>query len=166
MCAILKTAIIVKLCTVAYRSVLKQWLCKQRPLLDIARNNSVMQPVSKHRLSKHDPAETNTRATIEERCFLLGPPRGYIARTPGRQSEVQLSEVKWSSWLVSERVQLRVGSWVERALQGRLRRYAAVVELTRFQLRYFLRTAMTWARQAEESPLLEAVARERLLKTQ
>jgi hypothetical protein len=48
-----------------------------------------MQPVSKQRLSKHVLARTNTRATIEERCFVLGVPRGYIARTPGRLSEVK-----------------------------------------------------------------------------
>jgi hypothetical protein len=32
----------------------------------------------------------------------LGPPRGYIARTPGLLSAVQLSEVKWIGWLVRE----------------------------------------------------------------
>jgi hypothetical protein len=53
-----------------------------------------MQPVSKQWLRKHVPAETNTLATIEERCFLLGPPRGYIARTPGRLRAVQLNEMK------------------------------------------------------------------------
>jgi hypothetical protein len=53
-----------------------------------------MQPVSKQWLSKHVPVETNTSATIEEQCFLLGPPQGYIVRTPGQLSAVQLSEVK------------------------------------------------------------------------
>jgi hypothetical protein len=55
-----------------------------------------MQIVSKQRLGKHVHAETNSRSTIEERCFLLGPPRGYLARTPGWLSAVQLSEVKSS----------------------------------------------------------------------
>jgi hypothetical protein len=36
----------------------------------------------------------NNRFTMETGCFLLGPPRGYIARTPGLLSAVQLSEVK------------------------------------------------------------------------
>jgi hypothetical protein len=45
---------------VAYRSVAKQWLCKQRPLLRNARQHTctqqqdgVMQPGSKQRISKH-----------------------------------------------------------------------------------------------------------------
>jgi hypothetical protein len=53
-----------------------------------------MKLVSKQLLGKHVLAETHTRATIEERCFLLGPPRGYTARTPRRLSAVQLIEVK------------------------------------------------------------------------
>jgi hypothetical protein len=53
-----------------------------------------MQPVSKQRLGKHVPADTNTRASIEGRCFLLGPLRGYIARSPGQLNAVHLSEVK------------------------------------------------------------------------
>jgi hypothetical protein len=51
------------------------------------------------------------------------------------------------------------------ALQGRLRRYGAIVELTRVQLRDIRRTVTTWTREAEESPLLEVVARVRLLET-
>jgi hypothetical protein len=70
-------------------------------------NNGITQPASGQRLGKHVPTETNTRTRKEERCFLLSPPRGYIARTPGWLSAVQLSEVKCSSWLVSEKVQLR-----------------------------------------------------------
>jgi hypothetical protein len=45
-----------------------------------------MQHVSKQRLGKYVPAENNTSTTIAERCFLLSPPRSYIARTPGRLS--------------------------------------------------------------------------------
>jgi hypothetical protein len=56
-----------------------------------------METASKQRLYKHVPAETNTRAAIEERCFLLSPSRGCIARTPGRLSAVQLSVVSWKS---------------------------------------------------------------------
>jgi hypothetical protein len=52
-----------------------------------------MQLVSKQWLGKHVPTETNTCATIEKRCFLLGPPLAYIARTLYRLSAVQLSEV-------------------------------------------------------------------------
>jgi hypothetical protein len=37
--------------------------------------------------------------------------------------------------------------------------------IERVQLRDVSRTGRTWAREAEESPLLEAVAREQLLKT-
>jgi ribosomal protein S14 len=44
-------------------------------------NNGVMQPVSKQRLGKHVPTETNTRATIEERCFRCGQRRGVILKT-------------------------------------------------------------------------------------
>jgi hypothetical protein len=46
-------------------------------------------------------------------------------------------------------------SW---AVQGRLRRDIVTVEFTVDK--------RTWAREAEESPLLEAVAKERLVKTQ
>jgi hypothetical protein len=57
---------------------------------------------------------------------------------------------------------------LSRALQGRLRREGAIVELTvtRVPLRDIRRAVTTWAREAEESPLLEAVAKERLLKIQ
>jgi hypothetical protein len=66
--------------------------------------------------------------TIEElleAVFSVESPRGYTARTPAKMqelSEVQLSEVTCSSWLVSERVQLsvesqpvkrRIGGWCE-----------------------------------------------------
>jgi hypothetical protein len=39
-----------------------------------------MLPVSKQPLGKHVPAETNTRATIEERYFRCGPRRGFILK--------------------------------------------------------------------------------------
>jgi hypothetical protein len=45
-----------------------------------------MQPVSKQRLGKHDPAEMNMRAAIEERRFRCGPRRGFILKT-----------IKWTS---------------------------------------------------------------------
>jgi hypothetical protein len=181
---------------VVYRPVAKRRLCKQQPLLANDRNiharsnkttglcNSIL---SNGSVRAHVPAETNMRAAIENRCFLLGPPRGYLAgtpgwlsevnwievkwsgvkwsevkwsevkwsevkwsevvgwrvrefsfivvnwnwaceektrrlvwngRQPGNQSAVQLSEMKWSSWLVSEWVRLRVGSWVELCKRG------------------------------------------------
>jgi hypothetical protein len=105
-----------------------------------------------HRLSKQVPAEKNTRATIEERRFLLGRPRGYIARTPGRLSAAQLSEVTWNSWLGSSVVswkssceeKIRRLVWIGRnpgiqlvegwqlrgTLQWRLRTDDAIVDLT------------------------------------
>jgi hypothetical protein len=106
---------------------------------------------------------------------------------------VQFSLVKWSSWLVCERVQLSVVSWKSAceektmrlvwngrqpgtqsvefwqfswALQGRLRRDGAIVQLTRVQLRDIRRAVTTWAREAEKSPQLEAVTRERQFKKQ
>jgi hypothetical protein len=59
------------------------------------------------------------------------------------------------------------GNTVSWALQGRLTWDGDNVELiiVRFQLRDIRCTGRTWAREAEESPLLEAVVRERLLKT-
>jgi hypothetical protein len=52
---------------VAYRPVAKQWLSKQRPLLGSARNiharnNGVMQLVSKQRIGKH---AYNNRGMVE-----------------------------------------------------------------------------------------------------
>jgi hypothetical protein len=47
------------------------------------------------------------------------------------------------------------------ALQGRQKRDDAIVELRDIRM-----TGKTWGREAKESPLLEAVARERLVKTQ
>jgi hypothetical protein len=47
-----------------------------------------------------------------------------------------------------------------------LKKIGATVQLTRVELRDISRTVMTWARKAEETPLLEAVDRERILKTQ
>jgi hypothetical protein len=84
-----------------------------------------------------------------------------------RLSAVQLSEVKWSSWLVSERVQLRTGSWVE-LYKGGWDEMAQWLswQSTRVQLRDIRTTVTTWAQEVEESPLLEAFASERLLKTQ
>jgi hypothetical protein len=41
------------------------------------------------RLGKHVPAKTNTRATIQERCFRRGSPRSYIVRTSCRLSRVE-----------------------------------------------------------------------------
>jgi hypothetical protein len=63
-----------------------------------------MQPVSRQRSGKHVPAETKTRAAIEERCFLLGQPRVYIARTPGRQNQLSVG---------SQPVERRLGGWCE-----------------------------------------------------
>jgi hypothetical protein len=54
------------------------------------------------------------------------------------------------------------------ALRGRWSKDGAVVELTidRVHLRDIRLIATTWARETEVCPLLESVARERLLKTQ
>jgi hypothetical protein len=70
-----------------------------------------MQPVSEQQLGKHVPAETNTHTTIEERCSRFGPRRGVTLKTVKLTGSVE-------DW------QLR------RALQGRLRRDGAIVELT------------------------------------
>jgi hypothetical protein len=144
-----------------------------------------MQPIYKQRLGKHVPTETNRHAKIEENRFLLGPPQGYIARTPW---PVECSDVKqlvseWESSVVSwmsvcegqtgrlvwngrqPGIQLVEGWQLGRALQERLRRDGAIVELTGVQAWDIRRTVPTWTQEAEEPPLLEAVARDRLLRT-
>jgi hypothetical protein len=55
--------------------------------------------VSEQRLGKHVPAETNTHATVVERCFRCGPHRGVILT------------IKLTSSVVNS--QLRVGSSVQ-----------------------------------------------------
>jgi hypothetical protein len=50
-----------------------------------------MQPVSKQRLGKHVPAETNARAIIEERCFLCGPRRDRCCA----EAVVWAEELSW-----------------------------------------------------------------------
>jgi hypothetical protein len=104
-------------------------------------NNAYRRAVSKQRLGKHVPAETNTYAIIERR-FRWGPRRGVR---------------KQDNW--SNPLQLRISSWVEPWREG------ATVEFTKSSPRggYDIRT---WEREVEESPLLEDVARERLVKTQ
>jgi hypothetical protein len=84
---------------VAYRSVAKRWLCKQRPLLGNARNSrrtafSVVraEAISGQRLCKHVPYATDTNATIEllleTAYFLCGPCNDVITRTVGAVSLV------------------------------------------------------------------------------
>jgi hypothetical protein len=121
---------------VAYRPVAKQSFYKQRPLLCNARNihainirRTVFSVVRKGTASgqqhgKHVPAVTDTKATIEERCFLCSPCRDVITRTDGTMTSVEL-------------VEFCTGGCEDR----------------------------TQAREHEESPLLEAVTRERLMKT-
>jgi hypothetical protein len=123
--------------------------------------------VGKHvndiRAMAKQPPRTKIGGLLEA-MFSFCPSRGYIVRIPGR-----LNTVKCSSWLVSERFQLSVEVWqLSRALQENLKRDGAVViwQLTRVQLRDIRLTVRTWARKAEESALLEAVVRERLLKIQ
>jgi hypothetical protein len=72
-----------------------------------------MQPVSKQWLGKHVPAETNTLATIEERCFRCGPRRRVI-----------LKAIKLTSSVVSLK-----SACEEKTRQGRLRSDGAIVEL-------------------------------------
>jgi hypothetical protein len=95
-----------------------------------------IRPVSGQRLGKHVPMATSTHATWE-----LGVVYAVHAE--------ELKEL-WQP----------VGSW---AREGRLRRDGAIVELTSSAQ---VAVTRTWASEDEESPLLEAVARERLVKTQ
>jgi hypothetical protein len=44
--------------------------------------------VSGQKLGEYVPAETDTNATIGERCFLCGPCRGIMTRTVGAMSSV------------------------------------------------------------------------------
>jgi hypothetical protein len=105
-------------------------------------------------------------------CFLWDTPRGYIARTPGRLSAVQLSEVV--CWWVRELScqfswGLAVAASSARKAEKRWRYSELTVDswqLTEVQLRDISRTVTMWAREAKESQLLEAVARQRLLKAQ
>jgi hypothetical protein len=104
--------------------------------------------VSEQRLGKHVPAETSTRATIEELCFRYGPRRGVIKKTIGAIRLVEGWQLIW-------------------ALQGRLRREDAIAVLTVDIWQAFCTGSCdkrTWAREAEESPLLEDIATERLLQ--
>jgi hypothetical protein len=109
--------------------------CKQRPLLGNMQqqNNGFMQPISKQWLSKHVPAETNMRTTIEELCFLCGSCQGVILKPIKLTSSVKWTEV--------------FGWWVRE-----------------FSCRTFARQLMMSAQEAEESSLLEAIARDWLLK--
>jgi hypothetical protein len=72
------------------------------------------------------------------------------------------SEVKW---LVGE-WDCSVWGWQLSTVQGRLRWDGAIVALTDEARSSVAGYLATWAREAEEAPLLESVARERLLKRQ
>jgi hypothetical protein len=94
-----------------------------------------MQPLSKQRISKH--ASTAMELLLET-VFLLGPCEFVIKRSGA-------NEFSW-------------------ALQGRLRRNAAIVHIWQ-ELCTGGCDKRTCAREVEESLLLEAVAKERLLET-
>jgi hypothetical protein len=103
--------------------------------------------------------------TIQGLCFLRGPCQRVVFKTIG--VTVQLSEVTWSSWLVSERVQLKVSLWREDWEVGV--KWSPAWDLVSCQLTVdkFCTGGCdkrTWARKAEKSPLLLAVTRQRLLK--
>jgi hypothetical protein len=103
--------------TVAYRPTAKRWTCKQQPLLGNAsnihsRNNrravlseARVPTVSRQRLCKQAPAETNTHAIIEvlfETGFSVGPCRDVITVTIGAIKSVLYGNLKKrasDSWL-------------------------------------------------------------------
>jgi hypothetical protein len=102
--------------------------------------------VSEQMLGKHVPAESKTHATIEEWCLRCVPCKVFIKKRTGVIQSVEGWQFSWAlqgrqkKWGYSW-----VDSWQEFCTGGCDKR--------------------TWAREAEESPLLEAVARERLVKT-
>jgi hypothetical protein len=98
-----------------------------------------IRPVSGQQLGKHVPMATTMHATWEQ----------------GVVYAVRAEELK-ELWQL-------VGSW---ALQGKLRRDGTIVELTVDKSYAQAAVTRTWASEDEESPLLEAVAREWLMKTQ
>jgi sulfur relay (sulfurtransferase) complex TusBCD TusD component (DsrE family) len=62
-----------------------------------------MQSVSKKGIGKHVPAETNTRETLEGRCFRCRLRRGVILKT-----------INWTSSVVSCLLKVsRLGGWCE-----------------------------------------------------
>jgi hypothetical protein len=80
---------------VAYRSVAKQWLCKQHSFLGNSReadngttsvamqqilNKQEYMAAAGKRLGKHVPVATDMNTMIEERCFLCGPCWDVISR--------------------------------------------------------------------------------------
>jgi hypothetical protein len=114
---------------VAYKPVAKRWLCKERPFLGNARNIhehnnrrvlfSVVRvaTVSRQRLGKHFPAETNTHATYEELLetrFYVGPCRDVITETIEATSVVLCG----SLW----REDLRTWSWRISTVRSRCQR--------------------------------------------
>jgi hypothetical protein len=167
--------------SVAYGPTAKQWLCKQRPLLGNAHNihtcNNRMTGLWNLFLSNGSvnmfPWQ-HTSATIEERRFLCGSCQNIISRVSHilelELSTVQLSEVMWSSWLVSERVQLSVGSQPVKRRLGRWCEMATSLGLPSWVVSWqeFCMGSCdkrTWVWEAEESSLVEAVARKQLVET-
>jgi hypothetical protein len=110
----------------------------------------------------------NSTVTMETGMFSFGCTLRLYSEDPrpAQCSSVEWSEVvgDWESSVVNS-----VEGWqLRRALQGRLRRDGAIMswQLTGVQLRDIRPILTTWVREAEESQLLESVARKRLLKTQ
>jgi hypothetical protein len=50
--------------------------------------------------SRHVPAATNTHATLEEQCFLLGPCREFITQTVGAMRSVEFCNGGWKEMAI------------------------------------------------------------------
>jgi hypothetical protein len=138
-----------------------RWLRIERPLLGNARNI--------HVCNSRDVAWLQQWKW----CFLCGSCRDVISMIIWSNEWDELVTVVSSSvvgWESSVAFRLSVeGQAVKRRLGGWFEMAASLgpSQLTRIlHGRDIRRTVTTWAREAEECPLLKAVARERLLKTQ
>jgi hypothetical protein len=129
---------------VTYRPVAKRWLSKQRSLLG--------------------NAATYTHETIEERWFLWSAPRPSSAtarwtHSHGKGQKSNNNRTVFSMWSLP---------WCykqETTLVDNLVLYGRLWSRESVEFCKGGREDRTWARKAEESPLLEAVVRERLMKT-